>query len=196
MKIKYKWLSYVTMLNLIFLCSCQKKNPKVEFETDLGNITVELYPEQAPVTVGNFIRYVNEGRLKGATFYRTVRLGNQSENDIKIEVIQGGLYKDNHPGMLPPIKHEPTNETGILHQDGVISMARDEPGSATSEFFICIGDQPSLNYGGMRNPDGKGFAAFGKVVSGMDVVRRIHQSNAEGQWLEPRIKINSIRVIK
>jgi len=98
--------------------------------------------------------------------------------------------------MLPPIKHEPTVLTGILHKDGVISMARNEPGTATSEFFICIGDQPSLDYGGKRNPDGQGFAAFGKVVEGMDVVRKIHKSAAAGQWLKPRIKILKIEVLE
>ncbi|NOX85449.1 MAG: peptidylprolyl isomerase, partial [Chlorobi bacterium] len=97
--------------------------------------------------------------------------------------------------MLPPIKHETTKETGILHKAGVISMARNEPGTATSEFFICIGDQPSLDYGGMRNPDGQGFAAFGKVVKGMDVVRKIQQAPAEGQWLKPRIRILGVEVL-
>ena len=95
--------------------------------------------------------------------------------------------------MLPPIKHETTVLTGILHKDGVISMARNEPGTATSEFFICIGDQPSLDYGGKRNPDGQGFAAFGKV---MDVVRKIHKSATEGQWLKPRIRILNVKVLE
>jgi peptidyl-prolyl cis-trans isomerase A (cyclophilin A) len=180
---------------LIFLFSCQHNNPRVKIETELGTINVELYPEKAPVTVNNFIRYINEGRLNEATFYRTVTKDNQPDNDVKIEVIQGGLFEDNHPNFLPPIKHEATNVTGILHKDGVISMARNEPGTATCEFFICLGDQPSLDYGGMRNPDGQGFAAFGKVIDGMDVVRKIHQAHADGQWLDPRIQIKSIRVI-
>lgn len=184
------------LLLLGFLFSCQQSNPKAVIETDLGSITIELYTKQAPVTAGNFIRYINEGRLNGATFYRTVTLNNQPENETKIQVVQGGLFEDNHPNMLPPIKHESTNQTGILHKDGVISMARNEPGTATSEFFICIDDQPSLDYGGMRNPDGQGFAAFGKVINGMEVVRKIHRSHAKGQWLEPRIAINTIRMLR
>jgi len=180
----------------VVLVSCAKKNPRVVIRTELGDITVELYPEKAPVTVANFLRYVKENRFQGATFYRTVTMDNQPDNDIKIEVIQGGLYEDNHPQALPPIPHETTKETGILHKDGVISMARNEPGTATGEFFICIGDQPSLDYGGKRNPDGQGFAAFGKVIKGMDVVRKIHRSPAEGQWLKPRIRILGMEVLE
>lgn len=93
---------------------------------------------------------------------------------------------------MPPIKHETTAETGILHGDGVISMARAEPGTASSEFFICIGDQPELDYGGMRNPDGQGFAAFGKVIEGMDVVRKIQSLKDEGQMLKEKVDITSV----
>ena len=181
------------LIIIFFLLSCSTQNPRVLIRTEMGDITVELYPDKAPVTVANFLKYVKENRFTDATFYRTVTMDNQPDNDIKIEVIQGGLYDDNHPDMLLPIPHETTKETGILHKDGVISMARNEPGTATSEFFICIGDQPSLDYGGLRNPDGQGFAAFGKVVKGMDVVRRIQQAPAEGQWLDPRIKILSVK---
>ena len=184
------------LIIIFFLLSCSTQNPRVLIRTEMGDITVELYPDKAPITVANFLRYVKENRFKDATFYRTVTMDNQPDNDIKIEVIQGGLYDDNHPDMLPPITHETTKETGILHKDGVISMARNEPGTATGEFFICIGDQPSLDYGGMRNPDGQGFAAFGKVVKGMDVVRKIQKAPAEGQWLKPGIKILSVEVIK
>jgi len=196
MENKQIWVSGGLLISvLILLFSCQHSNPRVEMETELGTIHLELYPEKALLTVNNFIRYINEGRLKEATFYRTVTRANQPDNAVKIEVVQGGLFDDNHPGFLPPIKHEPTNETGILHKNGVISMARNEPGTATCEFFICIGDQPSLDFGGMRNPDGQGFAAFGKVIDGMDVVRKIHQAHANGQWLDPRIQIKSINVI-
>lgn len=180
-------------LPLIFLtfisAGCSSHHPQILIKTELGIITVELYPDKAPITVANFLKYIKEQRLDSATFYRTVTMDNQPGNDIKIKVIQGGLYDDNHPKALPPIKHETTQTTGILHKDGVVSMARNEPGTATCEFFICIGDQPSLDYGGKRNPDGQGFAAFGKVIKGMDVVHKIQQSPADGQWLKPRIKI-------
>ena len=189
---KNLFLSFA-FLTLLFT-GCASHHPQVLIKTDAGDITVELYPEKAPVTVANFLRYVKEDRFKGAAFYRTVTPENQPDNKIKIEVIQGGLFEDNSPQALPPIQHETTKETGILHKDGVISMARNEPGTATSEFFICVGDQPSLDYGGMRNPDGQGFSAFGKVVDGMDVVRKIHQSPAEEQWLKPRIKILDVKL--
>ena len=166
-----------------------QETPRVLLKTELGDIEVELYEARAPVTVSNFLRYVDERRLEGATFYRVVRAGNQPDNDVKIDVIQGGLGQDDHPSQLPPIRHETTRETGVLHTDGVISMARLEPGTASSEFFICVGDQPELDFGGRRNPDGQGFAAFGKVTRGMDVVRRIHQRPADSQSLAPPVSI-------
>jgi peptidyl-prolyl cis-trans isomerase A (cyclophilin A) len=189
-------LLVLTLLPGFLLGSCSQKNPQVIIKTELGNITVELYPGKAPLTANNFLKYVNENRLKDATFYRTVTLDNQPDSKVLIEVIQGGLYEDNHPQALPPIEHETTEMTGILHKDGVISLARYGPGSATCEFFICLGDQPSLDYGGDRNGDGQGFAAFGKVVDGMDVVYKIHQSTANGQYLDPWIKINSVELVK
>jgi peptidyl-prolyl cis-trans isomerase A (cyclophilin A) len=182
------------LLILFFLSACHPvKNPVVTMKTEKGDIVVELYPNKAPFTVYNFLRYVDENRFEGAAFYRTVRQDNQPDNDIKIAVIQGGLFEDNHPQALPPIPHETTKKTGIKHLDGTISMARNEPGTASSEFFICIGDQPQLDYGGKRNPDGQGFAAFGRVIKGMDVVHKIHRSPADGQWLNPKIKITGVK---
>lgn len=177
---------------LVFLFACQEPKPKAIITTEIGTIEVELFTDLAPITAKNFILYINEDRFKGATFYRTVTMDNQPDSKVKIEVIQGGLFEDDHPQMLAPIKHESTKETGILHKDGVISMARYGPGTATSEFFICIGDQPSLDQGGNRNSDGHGFAAFGKVVAGYEVVKKIHESHEEGQYLKPRIKILGI----
>ena len=153
---------------------------------------VELYPEKAPITVGNFLKYVDRDLFRSASFYRTVTMENQPDNKIKIEVIQGGLWYTDTLKMLENISHETTEVTGIRHEDGTISMARNEPGSAGSEFFICVNDQPSLDYGGLRNPDGQGFAAFGKVVKGMDIIKLIHQSPNEKQALTPPIKIISI----
>lgn len=184
---------YLMMLlfSILILVSCSKSNQKVLLQTHLGDIEIEIYEKAAPITAANFLRYIDEGRFEGATFYRTVRLDNQPDNDIKIEVIQGGLKDDAHPQSLPPIEHETTQKTGIRHRDGVISMARNEPGTATLEFFICIGDQPELDFGGRRNPDGQGFAAFGRVIRGMEVVRKIHSQPANGQWLEPGIKFEA-----
>ena len=172
------------------------KNPHIQIKTEFGEIIVELYPAKAPVTVSNFLRYVDEKRFAGAAFYRVVRMDNQPNNKIKIEVIQGGLRDDNHPHSLPPIEHETTTQTGILHKDGVISMARNEPGTAAADFFICIGDQPELDFGGKRNPDSQGFAAFGKVIEGMDVVRMIQSLPENGQYLTTVVKILGVtRVI-
>jgi peptidyl-prolyl cis-trans isomerase A (cyclophilin A) len=150
-------------------------------ETGAGIIQVELYPGAAPATVANFLMYVDRGAYDGAAFYRNVRPENQP-NPVKIEVIQGGLDPVLNVDTLPPIPHESTDKTGILHRDGVISMARYGPGTATSEFFICVGDQPALDFGGKRNPDGYGFAAFGKVIKGMDVVKKIHEGEVSGDF--------------
>lgn len=148
--------------------------PRVVMETALGLIVIELYPEKAPVTVANFLRYVDAGRFAGASFYRVVRPDNDN-NPAVITVIQGGLnLPDDAPSPFPSIAHETTAVTGLKHTDGVISMARGAPGTASSEVFICIGDNPALDHGGARNADGQGFAAFGRVVSGMEVVRAIN----------------------
>jgi peptidyl-prolyl cis-trans isomerase A (cyclophilin A) len=168
-------------------------NPVVVIHTDLGIIKVEIFERQAPVTAANFLRYVDAGLFRGASFYRVVRMNNQPTSPVKIEVIQGGLeFSDKRGQTLPQIVHETTAQTGILHKDGAISMARDQPGTASSEFFICIGDQPDLDFGGRRNRDGQGFAAFGRVVAGMDVVRRIQHQEADGQTLKNPVRILNI----
>jgi peptidyl-prolyl cis-trans isomerase A (cyclophilin A) len=175
------------------LLGCGTRNPHVLIETEQGDIRVEVFAQAAPVTAANFLRYVDEGRFAGAFFYRVVTMANQPENAVKIEVIQGGLGFQESENRLPPIPHETTAETGILHTDGTLSMARSAPGSASSEFFICIGDQAALNLGGERNPDGQGFAAFGRVVEGMEVVRAIQQGAADGQMLREVVRILNVR---
>lgn len=175
--------------------SVKSQNVKVEFSTKLGTIVAELYPDKAPITCENFIKYIENNKFEGAKFYRVVRMDNQPNNDIKIEVIQGGLGYDIEKYPYPSIKHETTKETGILHKNGTLSMARTKPGSAGSEFFICIGDQPELDFGGKRNPDGQGFAAFGKVIKGMDVVKKIQNMPNQDQMLVKPIKIYSIEIL-
>jgi len=177
-----------------FAFSAGAKPVHVLLHTEAGDIVVEVDTVHAPITVANFLRNVDRGFYDGGTFYRTVTPNNQPDNKVKIEVIQGGnVPRENED--FPPIPLEPTNKTGLRHVDGAISMARDAPNTATSEFFICVGDQPALDYGGKRNPDGQGFAAFGRVVKGMDVVRQIYRSPAQGQTLTPPIKILSARRI-
>ncbi|MCI0477218.1 MAG: peptidylprolyl isomerase [Anaerolineales bacterium] len=169
---------------------------QVVIQTEIGDLIVAIDAARAPITAANFLRYVDEGRYRDATFYRVVRMDNQPNDAVKIEVIQGGLGMETHAQRLPPIAHETTQVTGLVHTDGTVSMARRAPGSASSEFFICIGDQPELDFGGKRNPDGQGFAAFGRVVSGMDVVRTIQQLPADGQMLNQKINILSVSRIE
>ena len=161
-------------------------------ETDLGDIEVELDAAKAPKTVANFLRYVDGKFYDGGRFHRTVTADNQPKNKVKIEVIQAGTNPKKAKDDFEPIKLERTKDTKLSHKDGTISMARDEPDTATSDFFICIGDQPELDFGGKRNPDGQGFAAFGRVVKGMDVVRKIQKSPADGQTLKPAVTIRSV----
>jgi peptidyl-prolyl cis-trans isomerase A (cyclophilin A) len=179
------------ILFILLVSATRNMNPEVIIKTDYGEIVVELFAGKAPVTVSNFLRYVDSMLFRNTSFYRVVRMDNQLRDSIKIEVIQGGR-RDKEDMGFPPIRHEKTSETGILHQNGVISMARSAPGSATSEFFICIGDQPELDFGGMRNKDGQGFAAFGRVTKGLDVVKKIHSLNAPGQYLEKPVRILNI----
>ena len=175
----------------------QAKPVRVRVQTELGDIVVEIDQAKAPNTAANFLKYVDAGHYDGGTWHRTVKMDNQPESTVKIEVIQAGVNPDKAKSGFPPIALERTSVTGLLHKDGAISMARGMPDSATSGWFICINDQPSLDFGGARNPDGQGFAAFGRVVSGMDVVRKIQQApssadrktNTEAQRLTPPIKI-------
>lgn len=163
----------------------------IVIETSLGTIEATLDSAHAPVTVTNFLRYVDAHRYDGGRFHRTVTPGNQPENLIKIEVIQGGVARDQAGDAIrwPPIELERTSVTGITHGDGALSMARGTANTATSDFFITIGAQHELDFGGKRNGDGQGFAAFGKVTSGAAVVRAIQESPATGQNLSPPVSI-------
>jgi peptidyl-prolyl cis-trans isomerase A (cyclophilin A) len=179
------------------LVSTQAKTVRVRVQTELGDIVLEVDPIKAPITTANFLKYVDAGLYDGGIFHRTVKMDNQPESTVKIEVIQAGVNPERAKEGFPAIALERTNVTGILHKDGIVSMARGGPDSATSGWFICINDQPSLDFGGNRNPDGQGFGAFGRVVAGMDVVRKIQAApsstnrttNTEAQRLTPPIKI-------
>jgi peptidyl-prolyl cis-trans isomerase A (cyclophilin A) len=165
---------------------------RVVVQTELGNITLAIDSVHAPVTSANFLRYVDAGRYAGGRFHRTVTATNQAANPVKIEVIQWSAASGLLVTDFAPIPLERTSVTGLKHLDGTVSMARAGPNSATSDVFICVGAQPSLDFGGMRQGDGQGFAAFGKVVAGMDIVRRIHNAPANGQTLTPPIRIINI----
>ena len=176
------------------------KPVRVRVQTALGDIVLELDAAKAPNTTANFLKYVDAGHYDGGTFHRTVKMDNQPESTIKIEVIQAGVHADKAKAGFPALALERTSVTGLKHVDGAVSMARGTADSATSGWFICINDQPSLDFGGMRNPDGQGFAAFGRVVSGMDIVRKIQQApssadrktNPEAQKLTPPISVTKV----
>lgn len=172
--------------------------PRVAIDTALGRIVVELDTKRAPLSAADFLRYVDKGLYNGAGFYRSVRRDNDRGTPT-IEVIQGGLLDDSR--ALPPVAHEPTGRSGLRHLDGTLSVARSAPGTGGgAAFFICIGDQPGLDEGALRNPDGLGFAAFGRVVSGMDVVRRIHVAPTDpaqgGEYVRDQLLAEPVAIRK
>jgi len=162
---------------------------RARVSTPLGAFVVELDRRRAPISAANFIDYVTAGLLDRQSVYRIVTMANQPDTvKCRIEVIQFGWRgaTPEVPAPRPPIAHEPTSVTGLRHVDGTLSMARQAPGTAGPGFFICIGAQPELDFGGGRNPDGQGFAAFGRVVEGMDVVHAIFaKGEANDRMLHP-----------
>ena len=184
------------LLLVLMVASCKQTylNPHVSIVTRFGEIEVELYPNQAPASVAAFLQYVDSGLYKNATFYRVLNADNQPSNAFKSNLIQGGIWQTNYKKSirLPGIPHESTNQSHLFHTDGIISLARQEPGTANTEFFICIGNQPGFDYGGKNNPDGQGYAAFGKVVKGMDVVHKIYDAPENDQLLQPPVDIYQI----
>lgn len=182
---------------IAFLPACHSSNPDtphVLIQTPAGDIEVELYFRRAPKTAGAFLAYVDSGVYKNGSFYRVLNEDNQVTGSPVSKLIQGGIWKTDHKRAagLPGVPHETTRETHILHTNGVISLARDKPGTGTSEFFICVGDQPGFDFGGENNPDGQGYAAFGKVVGGMDVVRTLYARPENNQSFTPPIPIYNI----
>jgi peptidyl-prolyl cis-trans isomerase A (cyclophilin A) len=189
--------------------------PIVRISTPLGDIRVELFDGHAPITAGNFLELVRAGAYDGGEFHRTVRLDNNANDEIGDATIGRGLQGETARTRMPddrypivvvqasagptlparqPIPLERTSDTGLQHIAGTISMSRQEPDSAVSDFFFCLRDEPELDFGGRRNTDGQGFAAFGRVVSGMSVLQAIHGSPSVGQSLEPPIPIATVTV--
>lgn len=193
MRNQYLFITIVALL--LAACSPTYKNPHIEIQTRLGDIELELYPEQAPKTVEAFLSYIKRGYYNNSSFYRVLNDDNQQSDAAKAELIQGGLYKSNPKvhDTLPGIPHETTQQTHLQHKAGTISLARLAPGTATSEFFICLADQPGFDFGGENNADGQGYAAFGKVVKGMDIVRRIYNLPENNQSFDPPVEIFDIK---
>ena len=169
------------------------KPVRVLIETEAGEIEAEIDTVHAPITAANFLKYVDAGLFEGGRFFRTVRPENQVDKPVKIAVIQAAASRDKRAQFFPPIPLERTSVTGLSHGDGTLSMARSTPDTARDSFSICVGDQPSLDFGGPRQPDGQGFAAFGRVVRGMDIVRKIQMGPAEGETLTPPVAILRIK---
>ncbi|MES2646474.1 MAG: peptidylprolyl isomerase [Bacteroidota bacterium] len=185
----------VAILFSLAIASCKTtyKNPHVKIASQYGDIEIELYPAKAPKSVAAFLRYIDSGYYVNCFFYRILSIDNQITGSNASELVQGGLWANkNRPDTLPGIPHETTQQTGLHHTNGTISLAREAPGTATTEFFICIGDQPGFNYGGENNPDGQGYAAFGRVVKGMDIVLKIYSKPEENQFFDPPVKISKI----
>lgn len=183
------------ILAMLFV-SCNQtayKNPHLIIETQLGDIEVELFIDQAPKTVAAFLAYVDSGFYDKTSFYRVLK-SEEYPTENNTGIIQGGLWQTN-PGKkitLPGIAHETTKQTGLTHQSGTISLARTTPGTANTEFFICIGDQSPLDFGRRGTEDGQGYSAFGKVFSGMDIVRKIQAQKSHADKFDEQILINKI----
>lgn len=175
------------------------KSPTIQIKTIFGDIFVELYPDKAPKTVAGFLSYIDSGYFKETSFYRVLKKEDQPTNAFKSQIIQGGLWRSDleKQKTIPGIPHESTKETGILHKAGVISLARSEPGTASTEFFICITDQPVYDAGGEASPEKEklGFSSFGRVVKGFDVVKKIYEQPDMGtQFVTPIRILNIVRV--
>jgi peptidyl-prolyl cis-trans isomerase A (cyclophilin A) len=189
----------LTALMTFAYASPQTRDPQtaavVVFETEKGTIEMEVDGAHAPITAANFLKYVDGGFYDGGTVNRSVRPDNTTRHDIEIQVIQFQIDSKRRREQFPPIALERTSVTGLKHVDGALSMARSDPDTATASFSIVIGDQPEMNFGGRRNADGQGFAVFGRVIRGMEVVRAIQASptGSQGPYgtesLTPPIKI-------
>lgn len=165
----------------------------VTISTTRGPIVIFVDTEHAPITAQNFLAHIRQGNYGRASFYRVARNDEQETNPVAITIVQGGVgFKD--ALKFDPIQHESTSTTGIRHVNGTISMARKEIGSATTEFFICLGDQPQLDERGKRNPDGQGFAAFGKVTQGLKILEHLVEQETQQQILVSPLKILCISI--
>lgn len=167
----------------------------VQLATELGDIRLEIFEDRAPASAGYFLADVRAGRYDGSSFFRIVTLANQrAEQGRRIEVIQGG-HRHRREDLPPVIRHETTAMTGLRHTKGTISLARFAPGAVYHSFFICLRDEPVLDFGGARHPDGQGFAAFGRVAQGFEVVERIFARAEAEEYLKNEIRIASVRIL-
>lgn len=186
------------LLLILIMAGCVQpkySEPAVKIETNFGDIIVELYPQKAPLTVKAFLSFVDSGFYKNSSFYRVLKGEDQPSSSFKTDLIQGGIWQIDYKKQmaLKGVPLETTKLTGLHHLDGAISLARTSADSGNSEFFICVGNQPAYDYGGKANADGLGYAAFGKVVKGMDVVRQIQSQADNATTFTPPILIKNIQ---
>lgn len=166
----------------------------VQFETECGSFEIELNVKNAPLSSAYFRSLVEAGAFNGSSFFRITSEENASiRSENPIEILQGGL-KDSDPQPLAPIAHESTAQTGLQHTAWTISLARFEPGRTYGSFFICMRDEPELDFNGRRHPDGQGFAAFGRVSSGRDTLRHIFERREEKEFLASPVTIDVARI--
>ena len=195
-----RYLAMITLVTVALSACATEPRPvgdpvRVDLVTERGVITLELATDKAPLTVCNFLSYVTDGHYEGGSFFRTV-VAETNANPHPISVIQAATPRGSDDDLNPPVALERTRDTGLSHRAGTISMARDGPDTATSSFFIVVEDAPALDYGGARNPDGQGFAAFGEVTGGMDIVHQIHRRPADAEeQLTPPIRILAATVV-
>lgn len=188
-----KYLFIVIFASALFSCSQPRyEQPHVLIETGYGDIELELYPDKAPQTMAAFLSHVDKGLYDGTSFYRVVRPTDPG-SPVKVGVIQGGIFPHPDKPRQAGIPHETTRRSGLTHEDGIVSLARTEPGTGSTEFFICIGDQSPLDSGRRGSPDGMGYAAFGKVFKGMKVVRKIQELPGIGESFDKPVRIDRIR---
>lgn len=190
----YKYFAIFFIVSILSCNQTRYKNPHILISTQLGDIEVELFPDQAPKTVKAFLGFVDSGYYTNSSFYRVLK-AEELPTDNNTGIIQGGIWQTNPDTKMKisGIEHESTKQTGLTHVSGTISLARTTPGSATTEFFICIGDQTILDYGESGTEDGQGFAAFGKVFEGMPIVRKIQAQNSRGDAFTGKIIIRKIK---
>ncbi|RDJ27745.1 peptidylprolyl isomerase [Bosea caraganae] len=168
--------------------------PRVRVETALGGFTVQVHVDKAPISAEAFLAYVRAGYLDGSSVFRILNDRNQPNDEHKVRTVQWGWYerKDNTlPIGRPP--HEPTSVTGLRHLRGTMSMARRGTGTPGSEYFIILRDEPELDFGGRRNPDGQGFAAFAEVVEGFDTLERLHERGEDEQFVRDPVPVLSVK---
>ncbi len=185
-----KFIIYIGSLVFFFSCSQKKTEfPTITISTNYGDIEAELYPAKAPKTVAAFLSYIDKGFYKNTTFYRVLK-DEEMPTDYNSGLIQGGVW----PNLksVTGIEHESTKQSGLSHTSGTLSMARTGVGTATTEYFICIGDQTSLDAGRSGTNDSLGFAAFGKITKGMDIVRKMQATKSTGDQFEEKIRIANI----